>query len=248
MTFLDIKFAVIMPAYNAEQTIERAIQSFLAQSFSAKHLYIIDDCSTDATSNILMRYSDFENISIVRNSSNSGVAFSRNAGLLLVKNESHVTFLDSDDQWLPNKLQLQALHLHSSDFLSSAYNFIAKENHKVAFSKQTLNKNEFLMKKFRVCFSSVAFKTSSDVNFNNMGHEDFDFLLQLYDLYGDMIVLPEALVNYFVTEGSVSSDKIRSAKWHYKILKKHFNRNPFKRIFFMICYCFQGVFFTTRVK
>ena len=88
------KVSVIMPAFNAEKTIGKAIESVLHQTFPDIELLIINDGSTDGTSELVRQYSD-ERITLIEQL-NTGLSGARNTGLENVKGE-YVVFLDSDD-------------------------------------------------------------------------------------------------------------------------------------------------------
>lgn len=77
--------SVVMPAYNAEKYIEKAIESVLCQTSISYELIIIIDGSSDNTASILKRYRDHEAITIIENERNIGVAASRNKGIAMAK-------------------------------------------------------------------------------------------------------------------------------------------------------------------
>lgn len=99
------RFAVVMPAYNAEDCIRRAVDSVLAQTKEDFNLYIINDGSTDGTAKIIEEYNDVR-IHLI-NKDNEGVSKARNTAILNSKSE-YVCFLDSDDEWYPNHLYVLA--------------------------------------------------------------------------------------------------------------------------------------------
>lgn len=99
-----MNISVIIPTYNRAWTLERAIQSVLDQTFPASEIIVVDDASTDGTSESLKKYSN--RVKIITNESNHGVSFSRNAGIQAACGD-WIAFLDSDDQWLPEKLERQ---------------------------------------------------------------------------------------------------------------------------------------------
>lgn len=92
----NIKISVIIPAYNAEHTIARAVGSLLVQDFNQIEIIIVDDGSTDETYAVCeeLAASDMR-ISVIRKE-NGGVSSARNAGLDVARGE-YVMFLDSDD-------------------------------------------------------------------------------------------------------------------------------------------------------
>lgn len=96
-----------MPNYNNSKFIGEAIESVLAQSYDNFELIIIDDNSTDNSLAIIQSYIKKDNrIKLITLKKNSGTAFARNKGIELAKGK-YISFLDSDDLWLPHKLEKQ---------------------------------------------------------------------------------------------------------------------------------------------
>lgn len=97
------KVSIIMATYNRAHLLNRAVNSVLAQTFTAYELLIIDDGSTDNSFEIIKPYTEaHENIRYIRHS-NRGQNFSVNTGIKLASSE-YITFLDSDDEYLPTHL------------------------------------------------------------------------------------------------------------------------------------------------
>jgi len=96
-------FSVIIPTYNRYKCLKRAIDSVLNQTFQDYELIIIDDGSTDETHLI---ESEYGRRLIYRKQGNAGVSRARNNGIL-VSSSQYISFLDSDDIWLPHKLESQ---------------------------------------------------------------------------------------------------------------------------------------------
>jgi len=95
--------SVIIPTWNRAREVVRAIDSALAQTAAPLEVIVVDDGSTDETAQVLAQYGD--RIRAVRQE-NQGVAAARNAGIAASRGEL-LAFLDSDDAWLPHKLELQ---------------------------------------------------------------------------------------------------------------------------------------------
>lgn len=95
--------SVIMPTFNRAKTIERAIKSVLNQTYTNIEFIIIDDGSTDNTSEILSRFSDHR-IVIFRHEKNKGVTAAKNTGLKNIKGEWFSIF-DSDDEMFPEAIE-----------------------------------------------------------------------------------------------------------------------------------------------
>lgn len=100
----DPFFSVIVPTYNRDALVKGAIQSVLAQTFSDFELIIVDDHSTDNTKDVVQSCSD-KRITYILNDHKRGPGGARNAGLARARGK-WVAFLDSDDVWLPKKLEL----------------------------------------------------------------------------------------------------------------------------------------------
>lgn len=96
------KISVIMPAYNAANSIKESILGVLNQRFTDYHLYVIDDASTDDTAEVVRPFIH-DRLTYIRNEHNRGVAETRNIGIEAAKGD-YIAFCDSDDVWLPNKL------------------------------------------------------------------------------------------------------------------------------------------------
>ena len=112
--------SVIIPTYNNEATIDRAIVSVMMQSFKDWELIVVNDGSTDGTGDILSAYKDRlgDKYTIITNEKNMGVGISRKRGVDAAKGE-FITFLDSDDFLTPNFLEMNDFlqKQHDSDIV-----------------------------------------------------------------------------------------------------------------------------------
>ena len=98
---------IIMAAYNAEKTIEQAINSVLRQTYTDFELLVVNDCSKDRTVELVKSIAAKDNrVRLISNEKNSGVSFTRKHGLE-ESNGSWIAILDSDDAWAPDKLEKQ---------------------------------------------------------------------------------------------------------------------------------------------
>lgn len=98
--------SVIIPTYNGTDALSRAILSVINQTYSNFELIIIDDCSTDNTEMVVRTFKD-DRIIYIRHSQNKGTAAARNMGISKAKG-TLLAFLDSDDEFLPEKLEKQS--------------------------------------------------------------------------------------------------------------------------------------------
>ena len=104
---MSYEVTVIIPTYNSVEFLDSTIASIMNQSigFENIELIIVDDCSTDDTEIVVRSFQD-QRIHYYKNVENSGAAISRNRALREAKGR-WIAFLDSDDLWLPNKLDRQ---------------------------------------------------------------------------------------------------------------------------------------------
>lgn len=120
---MDHFFSVVLPTFNRAHLLTRAIDSALKQLAPEDELIVIDDGSTDNTSAVLASYGD--RIRSMR-TKNRGAGAARNCGIREARNEL-IAFLDSDDEWLPGKLDLQrALMAARRDVLFCCTDFVIK--------------------------------------------------------------------------------------------------------------------------
>jgi glycosyltransferase involved in cell wall biosynthesis len=104
--------AVIIPTYNRERMIERALASVLSQTYQNLRVVIVDDCSTDRTREVVARTAD-SRVTYIRHDWNRGAQAARNTGVANSDGDL-VAFLDSDDEWMSDKLALQVEKLLQS--------------------------------------------------------------------------------------------------------------------------------------
>ena len=114
--------SIIMPSYNTGRFIAETIESVIAQTYTNWELIIVDDCSTDNTDDVVRPYLSDERICYVKNEKNSGAAISRNRALREAKGK-WIAFLDSDDLWLPEKLERQLNFMNDNGYHFSYTNY-----------------------------------------------------------------------------------------------------------------------------
>lgn len=104
----NISVTVIIPTFNSQKTIERAINSVVNQTFKSFEIIIVDDCSTDIKCNEVLRVlaNKYNYINVMFLEKNSGPATARNTAWNMAKGK-YIAFLDSDDVWHPQKLEIQ---------------------------------------------------------------------------------------------------------------------------------------------
>lgn len=221
-------FSVIVPVHNAEKYVHKCLDSVINQTFKDFEVLIVDDSSSDKTveviNNIIGNYKNFKLITL---SKNSGVANARNIGIKRA-NGKYICFLDDDDLWLKNKLQIE-------------YEFIRKKKAKWVFSNyEVVDKNyNHLGTRFRVPGKYDYKKMLSHGNpvglltvavesnilkhnyFKKVGHEDYDLWLRLANKGIEGYLLKDVLAQYTKRSNSRSSNKARSIIWTYLCFRRN---------------------------
>lgn len=215
--------SVIMPSYNTGRYITESIESVQKQTYTNWELLIVDDCSRDDTDEIIKGFND-ERIHYFRNITNSGAAVSRNKALQEAKGR-WIAFLDSDDLWLPDKLEKQIRFMEENHYAFSytAYQEIDEDGEKTGVyvsGPQRITKCGMYNYCWPGCLTvmydanAVGLIQINDIRKNN-DYAMWIKVIQKEDCY----LLDESLALYRRgREGSISTQKyIELVKWHYKL-------------------------------
>ena len=178
--------SVIVPCYNAENTIKATIQSVLLQTYSNWELLIVDDCSTDDSVKIINQYSIKDpRIKLLSTDKNTGSPSEpRNIALEAAKGQ-YIAFLDADDTWLPNKLeeQLEFLEMNDFDFVYSNYekmNYQGKRNNRIVCARSVSTYWDILESNGIPCLTALLRrKIIGDIRFQQTPKEDYVFWLTI---------------------------------------------------------------------
>lgn len=116
--------SIITPSFNCAKYIARTIESIQAQSYRNWELLITDDCSTDNSTEIIEAYASADSrIKLFRLEKNSGAGVARNKSIEHAKGEL-IAFCDSDDLWLPAKLESQVAFMEQNKLLASYSSYL----------------------------------------------------------------------------------------------------------------------------
>ena len=114
------QFSVIVPAYNAEKTIEGTLRSVLAQTATDLELIVVDDGSADSTPSLVAAIGATDSRVELITQSNQGTAGARNTGITRASS-GYVSFLDNDDLWMPGYLEAMGHALDAAPGAGFAY-------------------------------------------------------------------------------------------------------------------------------
>jgi len=236
--------SVILPSYNHEKHVGLAIRSVLSQSFRDYEFLISDDHSTDKTLDVIQMYHD-DRIQLHVFSENQGATINHKY-LIDIANGKYVALINSDDVWLPNKLEKQVAYLEAHDECACCFSFaeiIDEDGHKLdiyhdVFEKGNRTQAEWFALFFHngncLCHPSMLIRTEI---YHNLGVynlslrqlPDFDMWIRLIKHY-NIYIFQEPLVQHrrFVSSGTNTSsptmrNSMRDAMEAYYILSKYFN-------------------------
>lgn len=250
------KISVILPTHNRARLLGKAVQSVLNQTYQNFELIIVDDGSKDNTKKAMQEFTD-PRIKYVVHQQNRGAAAARNTGIKCAKGK-YIAFQDSDDEWSPNKLELQMEIFNKLPYnVDIIYTDMLriKESGKTEYwhsptvtSKSLINPTTLDYQVINIGIQSTLIKKHCfdevglfDENFKKyIDLELFLRLIQRYHFYH----IKKPLVKYYATEG-ISSDNKLEAIAREQLLNKYLehicdNQAFLANQYFMIGYAFQS--------
>jgi teichuronic acid biosynthesis glycosyltransferase TuaG len=226
--------SVIMPAYNAADYIQSTLESVLNQSFRDWELLVINDCSTDNTTDLVEKYKKLEpRIKLINLTKNMGApAGPRNIGIQNALGH-WIAFLDADDIWHPEKLnrQIAVLQNTKAKFCSTQMvDFRGDETPElsdagenqiewVSFARQLI--------KLRTPTSSVIankdllLKHPFNEDMAYKAREDLDCWLHCHEELGKSVKIMAPMMGYRIIEGQISGKKWPMVKRHFHVLRNY---------------------------
>ena len=217
--------SIITPSWNVERFIEETIRSVQAQTFADWELLIADDCSNDKTAELIEAISARDpRVKLIRQLKNGGPARARQASIDHAQGR-YLAFLDSDDLWLPNKLERQLAFAREKRAALSytAFRRIDEANTTTgrlidvpaSLTYEQLLKNTAIA----TLTALVDREITGPVAMKNEGYDDFCLWLSILRPGHTAFGLNEDLARYRVRGASVSSRPVRSAKWVWQIYR-----------------------------
>ena len=208
--------AVVIPCYNSAETLNRAIKSIDNQSIDVFEIIVVDDFS-DNPEQIIKICEKYESVKYLRNSKNIGLAGSRNIGIWAAKSNI-IAFLDADDQFHRNKLEIQLKYLGhnnvvSTDAISIGYNSLINIDSDLKVNEKTKIFSSPFQNLFfnRLVGSSLLAHTSTLKKINGYDSklrsvEDFDLWIRLLQGPIQVVAVKAPLYLYYDRDGSLSKD------------------------------------------
>ena len=237
--------SVVMPVYNGERYIGKAIESALGQEVPVEVL-VIDDCSADGTELAVMKYMDSGKIRYIQNEQNMGAARSRNRGVKEARGK-YIAFLDADDWWEEGKLaaQLAALEMTGDVICSTGRDLMNPDGTftgKYIPVKSRLDYHE-LLKHNSINCSSVLILREVALEFpmeHDDSHEDYITWLKVVRKYGHATGINRPYLKYRLSQGGKSRNKAKSAIMTYQVYR-YVGYGPLRSACFFLSYALHGI-------
>lgn len=240
--------SIVTPVYNSEKFISETIDSIQNQTYKHWELILVDDCSSDNSYDIISEYiKNDKRIRYIKLEKNSGAAVSRNTGIKNARGR-FIAFLDSDDIWLPEKLEKQLKYMLDKKigFTFTSYRYMKEDGtktNKVAKAPYKINYNGLLKNTIIGC-STVVLDRQIVGDFLmplvRKGQDTATWLMILRNqkyAYG----MEEILVDYRLVGNSLSSNKIKALKRTWNIYRSVEKINVFKSTYVFCFYVFNAI-------
>lgn len=246
--------SIIMAAYNAERTIEQAIDSVLRQTYPDFELLVVNDCSTDRTAELVRGITARDSrVRLISNVKNSGVSYTRKHGLE-ESNGSWIAILDSDDVWTPEKLEKQiALQKKSNaDLLFTGSAFMDSDGQPMDWYLHAPEEVTYrqLLKQNVLSNSSALVRKELYAKHYAVGdgmHEDFAIWLSILKEGKKAYGVDEPLLIYRIAKSSKSGNKVKAAKMNWNTYR-YVGLNPIEATYYEGWYMVKNVIKYTNLK
>jgi teichuronic acid biosynthesis glycosyltransferase TuaG len=218
--------SVVMAAMNAERFIAEALASVQGQSFGDWECLVVDDASSDATAAVAEGFAVRDpRIRLLRHASNRGTAAARNTALEAAVGR-YVAFLDADDLWLPAKLERQVAFMQASDAALgyTAYRRIDESGTRVGRLVRVPAEMTWRRLLGNTAIATVTAmvdrERSGSFAMREMRRDDLVLWLTLLRRGCIARGLNEDLARYRLVPGSLSSRRLRSAAWVWRVYRE----------------------------
>lgn len=243
--------SVITPLFNSEKYIQDCINSVISQTYSNWEMIIVDDCSSDKSIEEVEKNKD-QRIKIIKLSANKGAGYARNVAIEQAKGE-YIAFLDADDLWDPNKLQLQINFMKDNNVLFSftSFGFIDEQGQidpKTQMALPFVDYNKMLRNNYIGCLTAVY-------NCSKLGkvympefrkRQDWGLWLKLLKKTNNAKSLKAPLAYYRVGNDSLSKNKISLLKSNFEFYKDHLGYSFFISLYKMSLFLFSHFIYKNK--
>lgn len=245
---MDKHISIITANFNSEKYIAQTIESVLAQKYTDWEMIIVDDNSTDKSMQIVDEYKKKDKrIHSIRLKSNQGPAVARNTGIEKAKGR-YITFIDSDDLWEPNFLNLAIEKMINEDY-SFVFASYYRKNEDLSEDLGTFIVPEKvayydLLKTCPISCLTAIYDTKEIGKFfmpEIIKRQDYGLWLRLLKEIDFAYGIRQPLATYRIRKGSVSSNKFKAAQYQWKIYRDVEKLGLLKSFYYFLHYAVNGI-------
>ncbi len=240
--------SIITPSYNSVNFIEETINSVITQTHQNWEMIIVDDCSKDNSVELIQEYVNKDSrIKLIQNKENKGAAETRNIALRIAKGK-FIAFLDSDDLWLPQKLEKQLNFMKKNEiaFSFTSYQIIDEKGASIGKIVRAPNKisySQYLKNTIIGCLTVIIDRSKVGVFEmpNIRSSQDMALWLLImkrgFSAYG----YDKVLSKYRLVTGSITSNKHKSAKSVWRVYREIEKLSFYTSVISFIGYAYNGL-------
>ena len=228
--------SIVMPCFNNAESLSKAIESVLSQSFENYELLIVDDCSTDHSFELMEQASlNDPRIKVLSTSKNSGAGVARNLGITHATGR-FIAFLDADDFWHSDKLakQIVIFDMQNVPLVCSGYK-ISRQGYEVIktkIPKEKISYADLLKSNCIGCLTTIYdTQLTGKVYFPTLRkRQDYALWLHILKEHGHAFCVNEALATYNISNASLSSNKLEMVYWNYMMFRTYMNFSRYRAV------------------
>lgn len=244
--------SIITPSYNCANFIEETIESIQAQTYQNWELLITDDCSTDASRDIIRKYADSDSrIKLLRLEKNSGAGVARNNSIKEAEGR-FIAFCDSDDRWYPKKLEKQLEFMRSIGCVMSYTSYMtcneAGEDIGIIICRRKETSRSIKRDDKVGCLTIIydAERIGKIFMPDIRKRQDWAFKIKVLSICKVAYGMKEPLALYRLRTNSLSNNKTSLIKYNIAVYNRVLGWNPIKSYLyfgfvFLPCYFFKRI-------
>lgn len=236
-----------MPTYNSSKYIAQSIESVLEQTYQNWELLITDDCSEDDTCEIVKSYQKNDSrVELFINKVNGGAGEARNTSISRAKGR-YIAFLDSDDLWCPNKLELQ-IDFMKTKGLALSYTAYQKIDQKgnalgVILPPKKTTYSKLLYGNIIGCLTAIYDTKIVGKKYMPIirKRQDMGLWLSILKEVASAECLPQVLA-YYRNDSGMTKNKTKVLKWQWMFYRDVVKLNIFQSSYYFFFYALNGFF------
>lgn len=241
--------SIITPVYNTERFVALAMNSVLEQTYQNWEMILVDDCSSDNSVPIIEEFmARDDRFKLIKLKSNSGQGVARNKAIDMAKGPI-IAFLDSDDIWLPAKLELHVKFMveNNAAFSHTSYGYIDEVGKVIKstfhVSKDPVGYRDLLKWTEISCLTAMYdIRHVGKMYMPDLRRkQDYALWLSILKRGFKSLPLDEELAYYRQVKGSVTSNKWKLIIPHWEFLRVREGLSFFESVYYLLCWMLSGI-------